>query len=152
MQYEATTSDSDDDSSSSVDDELTFISDTTTDGKKSTNVGQNVDTIETEASADKSDPDDDVPTDPSVWNDEHIKSWLKWISKKFSLDPELSSLRFPKHGNELVKLSKAEFWVCAGSKEAGNILAKYIAHIVQNATGIDMKHLLDENDPGKYMY
>lgn len=144
MQYETsdTTNSSDDDS---IDNELIFI-DNATAAANRTNVNENVEnSIETEASEEN----DDVPTDPSVWNDGHIKSWLKWMSKKFSIEPSLSSLRFPKRGSELVKLSKAEFWVCAGSKEAGNTLAKYIAHIVQNATGIDMNHLLDENDPGK---
>lgn len=148
MQYETSDSDSD---SSSVDDDLIFINDSTTTVGKCSNVNKNVDINETETSTENNDDnnDDDVPTDPSVWNDTHIRSWLKWISKKFSIEPPLSSLRFPKHGNELVKLSKAEFWVCAGSKEAGNILAKYIAHIVQNATGVNMDSLLDENDPGK---
>lgn len=87
--------------------------------------------------------------DPTVWNETHIKSWLDWMTEKFNIKPSLNISKFPKSGQELVALAKADFWVCAGSGANGNLLAEYIAHNLHSATGKNVDHLLDKNDPGK---
>jgi ETS-type family, other len=46
-------------------------------------------------------------------------------------------------------LTKADFWVCAGSKEGGNIVAKHFAYLLYSVTGNEQKALLDEKDPGE---
>lgn len=86
--------------------------------------------------------------DPSEWNKLNIKSWLDWITKKFKLNPAPIVARFPSTGKELVELSRAEFWVCAGSNEGGNKLADYIACLVLDATGRNISHLIHREDPG----
>lgn len=155
MQYdpsETPTTNSDDDSFD--DDELIFIENAIGCTKSTApSQDQNEDATETKALENEDEQEvamNLVPTDPSVWDVGHIKSWLKWMTKTFSIEPPLVAIRFPKTGNELVELYKADFWVCAGSKEAGNTLAKYIAHTVHNATGKNLDHLLDESDPGMY--
>lgn len=55
--------------------------------------------------------------------------------------------RFPNTGAELVKMSRAEFWVCAGSKTGGNTLSNHISHMIYNTTGRCISPM--ENDPGK---
>lgn len=153
MQYDpietTPTTISDDDNS--FEDELIFIENAigcTTSSTSAASQDRNDEAAETETLENEDDAMNLVPTDPSVWDAEHLKSWLKWMTKTFNIEPPLATIRFPKTGDELVKLYKADFWVCAGSKEAGNTLAKYIAHTVHNATGISLDHLLDESDPG----
>lgn len=87
--------------------------------------------------------------DPSEWNAANIKTWLNWSTKKFDIKPPPVRSRIPNTGKELVELSKAEFWVCAGSKHGGNTLAKYIAWKVYDATGKWIPSLQNKNDPGK---
>lgn len=48
-------------------------------------------------------------------------------------------------------MSRADFWVCAGSKTGGNVLAKHIAHLIYSCTGQSRKSLLSDDDPGKRM-
>lgn len=88
-------------------------------------------------------------SDPSEWDAANIKTWLNWSTRKFSLKPAPTRCRFPNNGKELVKLTKAEFWVCAGTKEGGNTLAKYIAWKVYDATGQQLTSLQSNDDPGK---
>lgn len=78
----------------------------------------------------------------------NIKSWLDWITKEFKLNPAPVLSRFPSTGKELVELSRAEFWVCAGSKEGGNKLAEHIAYLIHDATGRNISSLLHREDPG----
>lgn len=87
--------------------------------------------------------------DPSEWNTANIKTWLNWMTKKFDIKPTPTRSRFPTSGKELVELSKAEFWVCAGSKIGGNILSRYIAWKVHDATGRWMVSLQSTEDPSK---
>lgn len=87
--------------------------------------------------------------DPCEWNSANIKIWLDWSAKKFMLKPKPIYSRFPTTGVELSEMSRAEFWVCAGSKTGGNKLAKHIAHSIYSATGRNLTSLLDNDDPGK---
>lgn len=90
-----------------------------------------------------------IHTDPSNWNSEHIKTWLHWMAGEFNLNPAPPAALFPQTGTELVKLSKAEFCVCALSEDSGKTLAKYIAWKTIDATGERIVALEDEEDPGK---
>jgi len=49
----------------------------------------------------------------------------------------------------LCTLTKADFWVCAGSKRGGDLLAKHFAHLIHSATGRTQSSLLNDDDPGK---
>uniref|UniRef100_A0A1B0GGW3 Uncharacterized protein n=2 Tax=Lutzomyia longipalpis TaxID=7200 RepID=A0A1B0GGW3_LUTLO len=91
-----------------------------------------------------------VPGDPSEWNSQHIESWLEWTTREFQIDPPPQSARFPTTGQELVNLTRADFWVCAGSKQGGNILAKHIAHLIHSSTGRSQSPLLSDEDPNPY--
>lgn len=93
-----------------------------------------------------------VPGDPREWNSKHIESWLAWTSKEFNIIPSPLPNRFPTNGKEIAELSKAEFWVCAGSQYGGNTLAKHLAHLLQSSTGISKTSLLNNEDPGKKFY
>lgn len=71
------------------------------------------------------------------------------MTKKFELDPPPVRSRFPKTGKELLEMSKAEFWVCAGSEKGGKTLAKYIVWKIQDATGRTIPNLQDDSEPCK---
>lgn len=90
-----------------------------------------------------------ISKDPSEWNTLNIKTWLEWVTKQFSISPKPVLSRFPSTGRELIELSRADFWVCAGTKTGGNILAKHIACRIQSATGRIMDLLFCDKDPGK---
>lgn len=87
--------------------------------------------------------------DPTDWDTIKIRTWLNWSIEKFSLDPKPVFDRFPKTGAELVALSRAEFWVCAGSKRSGNILARFIVDWTHKACGRWLQNLRSEIDPSK---
>lgn len=87
--------------------------------------------------------------DPSEWDTANIKTWLKWMTKQFEIKPPPVRSRFPKTGQELVEMSKAEFWVCAGSEHGGKTLAKYIAWKFHDATGRTIPSLQDNVEPCK---
>ncbi|XP_065095208.1 DNA-binding protein D-ETS-6-like isoform X2 [Ochlerotatus camptorhynchus] len=89
-----------------------------------------------------------VPTNPLEWTSDHIASWVQWVSKKFKIFPSLEPVRFPNNGVELGKFTKADFWVCAGSKAGGDTLSKHFAHLLQIGTGIEDKLLGNDVDPG----
>ncbi|GAB0093409.1 hypothetical protein DMENIID0001_085040 [Sergentomyia squamirostris] len=90
-----------------------------------------------------------VPGDPAEWTGKHIESWLEWTTREFEIDPPPQPARFPTVGQELVTLTRADFWVCAGSKRGGNLLAKHIAHLIHSATGRSQSPLLCDEDPGR---
>lgn len=69
------------------------------------------------------------------WTSKHIKSWLEWSTKKFSLTPPPDAEKFPKTGNELCDLSRAEFEEKTGNSRNGTLLAKHIAHLRHSVTG-----------------
>lgn len=95
-------------------------------------------------------------TDPLEWTSFHIKSWLKWSSKKFSLSPTPEVKKFPDSGTELCKLSRADFEKIAGNSRNGTLLAKHIAHLRHSVTGrassplnVNCK-IEDDDDKGVY--
>lgn len=90
-----------------------------------------------------------VGGNPSDWTSDEIKSWLNWSTKEFSIEPSPDHSKFPDSGNELVKMTRADFWVCAGSKRGGNLLAKHMAYLLYRATGRSHSPLLSDEDPGK---
>lgn len=94
----------------------------------------------------------EVPLDPRVWKAEHIAGWVKWMTKQFKIVPEPDVARFPTTGAELCLLSRAEFWVCAGSCEGGKLFAKHFALTLHSATGRETSPMLNDNEPSKYEY
>ncbi|XP_022231070.2 DNA-binding protein D-ETS-6 [Drosophila obscura] len=92
----------------------------------------------------------EVPVDPHAWSTEDIASWVKWLTRKFKIDPEPDIGRFPKDGQELCELSRADFWVCAGSRRGGTLLAKHFALSLYHATGRETSPMLNENEPNPY--
>lgn len=103
-----------------------------------------------ESSTETEDSDIYVPNNPQDWKSEHISSWVQWISKKFNIYPDLVPARFPSGGIELANFTKADFWVCAGSKAGGDALAKHFAYHLQLGTGIEDKLLSNDTDPGNH--
>lgn len=91
-----------------------------------------------------------VPSDPNEWTAEHISNWLKWITKKFEIDPQPDQSRFPTTGKELCAMTRADFWVCAGSRQGGIILAKHFAHWLHSGTGRATSPFLNDNEPNPY--
>lgn len=89
-----------------------------------------------------------LPTDPTEWNLDNIKTWIAWVTKEFKLQPPPDYNRFPSNGTELVEFTRADFWVCAGSKYGGNTLAKHLAYLQHTATGRCTSPLNNDNDPG----
>ncbi|EDV33490.2 uncharacterized protein Dana_GF24707, isoform B [Drosophila ananassae] len=92
----------------------------------------------------------EVPVDPHAWTAEDIASWVKWSTRKFKLDPEPDITRFPKEGRELCELSRADFWVCAGSRRGGTLLAKHFALSLYHATGRETSPMLNDDEPNPY--
>ncbi|XP_037817862.1 DNA-binding protein D-ETS-6 isoform X1 [Lucilia sericata] len=92
----------------------------------------------------------EVPLDPRVWKAEHIAGWVKWMTKQFKIEPEPDIARFPTTGAELCTLSRAEFWVCAGSREGGILFAKHFALTLHSATGRETSPMLNDNEPNPY--
>ncbi|XP_018796825.1 PREDICTED: DNA-binding protein D-ETS-6-like [Bactrocera latifrons] len=91
-----------------------------------------------------------VPLDPHAWSTDDIAKWVKWLTKQFNIDPEPDISRFPTTGVELCELSKADFWVCAGSRQGGILLAKHFALTLYSATGRETSPMLNENEPNPY--
>lgn len=105
---------------------------------------------DTESTADENVDDEEIhlPTDPTEWNSDNIKAWISWVTKEFKLEPAPDSKRFPSNGTELVEFTRADFWVCAGSRLGGNTLAKHLAYLQYTATGRCTSPLNNDNDPG----
>ena len=93
------------------------------------------------------DPLEFVPLNPSEWDENHIRTWIVWVSKKFNIFPSLEPGRFPKAGSDLCKFTKADFWVCAGSKIGGDTLSKHFAYLGQTGTGLQDRSLENDSDP-----
>ena len=66
--------------------------------------------------------------DPLVWETRDVHAWLKWTSKKFSLE-NLSPELFPENGRDLCKLSRDDFADLTGDAKSGRILATHLAHL-----------------------
>ncbi|XP_049536981.1 DNA-binding protein D-ETS-6-like [Anopheles darlingi] len=91
-----------------------------------------------------------VPNDPREWNAEHVSTWLLWVSKNFHIFPPIEPARFPDSGQEIARFSKADFWVCAGSKAGGSALARHFAHLLHTGTGIEDRQLSSNTEPEPY--
>ncbi|XP_053675337.1 DNA-binding protein D-ETS-6-like [Anopheles nili] len=92
-----------------------------------------------------------VPNDPHQWQSEHVIAWISWVSNKFDIFPPLEPARFPQTGQEIAQFSKADFWVCAGSKIGGNTLSKHFAHLIQRSNRCVDSHALETDiDPEPY--
>lgn len=46
-------------------------------------------------------------------------------------------------------MRRADFWVCGGSRQSGNILASFILDWTHKACGQWLEHLRTEIDPSK---
>lgn len=57
--------------------------------------------------------------DPLEWTSSHIKSWLKWSTRKFSLQPKPDPEKFPKTGSEICDLTRTDFESIAESSRSG---------------------------------
>lgn len=122
--------------------------------QKNQNIAEQKKTPEktSDSELDRDTPDSDlvlVPGDPNEWDTDHIKQWLAWASRKFKIDPPAQLDRFPETGKELCDMSKAEFWVCAGSKYGGDTLAKHIAHLIYCISGVEKEEFLSSEDPSE---
>ncbi|XP_050081788.1 DNA-binding protein D-ETS-6-like [Anopheles aquasalis] len=91
-----------------------------------------------------------VPKDPREWTAEHVSTWLLWVSKNFHIFPPIEPARFPDTGHEIARFSKADFWVCAGSKAGGSALARHFAHLLHTGTGIEDRQLSSNTEPEPY--
>ncbi|XP_055921367.1 DNA-binding protein D-ETS-6 [Eupeodes corollae] len=109
--------------------------------------GENEDDAE-EDDDEKGDPV--LPVDPRVWDSAHIRSWVKWMTRKFNIDPKPDITRFPTNGIDLCEMKKADFWVCAGSKEGGILVAKHFACMLYHATGRATSPYINDNEPNPY--
>ncbi|XP_017075407.2 DNA-binding protein D-ETS-6 isoform X1 [Drosophila eugracilis] len=92
----------------------------------------------------------EVPVDPHAWTTADIACWVKWATQKFKLDPEPDVDRFPKDAQELCELTRADFWVCAGSRRGGMLLSKHFALSLYHATGRETSPMLNDNEPNPY--
>lgn len=61
----------------------------------------------------------------------------------------MDAKRFPASGAELMAMSRAEFWVCAGSRLGGQMAAKHMAYMARDATGRSASPLLGDSEPGE---
>ncbi|XP_055371256.1 DNA-binding protein D-ETS-6-like [Condylostylus longicornis] len=91
-----------------------------------------------------------LPVNPQVWTEENIQSWINWATKEFKLEIEPDISRFPKNGKELCEMTKADFWVCAGSRLGGIQLAKHLAWRLHYATGRETSPILNDDEPNPY--
>lgn len=102
----------------------------------------------------ESSPEDDeiifVPNNPKTWSSKHIETWIKWASKKFNLSPPLEISRFPKDAEELIKFSKADFYIVCGSFEGGKRVSQHYKYMMQTAHESFDETLITDCEPGKW--
>ncbi|XP_063697456.1 DNA-binding protein D-ETS-6 [Culicoides brevitarsis] len=91
-----------------------------------------------------------LPCDPREWEAEHIEQWLAWATKEFKIDPALQKEKFPESGKELCAMTKADFWVCAGTKYGAEKLAKYLTNSLYKVTGKWDQELFSDDEPNPY--
>ncbi|CAG9858585.1 unnamed protein product [Phyllotreta striolata] len=94
-----------------------------------------------------------VPADPLEWTFKHIKSWLEWCTRKFSLHPKPDPENFPQSGSEICNLTGNDFEEKTNSSRTGKILAKHIAYLRHSVTGrassplnVECKEFEDDTD------
>ena len=104
---------------------------------------------ERESSPDVDDEVIFVPKNPKTWTEKNIDTWVKWASKKFQLKPPLDTSRFPKSSEEMVKFSKADFYIVCGSFEGGKKISQHFKYMMQCSNEPFDETLLTDGDPGK---
>ncbi|XP_068085345.1 DNA-binding protein D-ETS-6-like [Anabrus simplex] len=95
-----------------------------------------------------------VVPDPGEWDSSHVRSWLEWCGRKFSLQPAPDPDKFPDSGAKLLELPRTEFETRAGSSRAGKLLAVHLAHLRHAVTGRSSSPLTEplEEDPEQDPY
>jgi hypothetical protein len=89
-----------------------------------------------------------VPRNPTTWSEKHIEMWIKWASNQFDIKPPLDASRFPKSGAELVKFSKAEFFIVCGSFSHGKMVVEHFRYLMENVEESVDETLLNDDEPG----
>ncbi|XP_071644841.1 LOW QUALITY PROTEIN: DNA-binding protein D-ETS-6, partial [Temnothorax longispinosus] len=83
-------------------------------------------------------------SDPSKWNSSHINEWLIWCGRTFAIRSGSIAAILPSTGEELLRLTLQDWQDIGGT--AGSILAKHLAHLHLQATGVRTPSLLQENE------
>lgn len=82
--------------------------------------------------------------DPSKWTSSHINEWISWCSRTFAIRLGSIATILPSTGKELLQLT-LQNWQDIGGSEGG-ILARHLAHLRLQATGVYTPGLLQENE------
>lgn len=91
-----------------------------------------------------------VPDDPTSWTEKHIETWIKWAAKQFNIEPQPDPARFPKTGNELVKFSKADFYMTCGSLKGGKSLMQHYKYLMERIGNSSFDESLNtDEDPSE---
>lgn len=93
-----------------------------------------------------------IYTDPRTWDSQDIKSWIAWLTRRCHINPEPSASDFPSTGSELVKLTRADFWVRCGSNVGGNTFTNHLHFMMENIMGSQMDSVQrteHDKDPGE---
>lgn len=83
-------------------------------------------------------------SDPSKWNSSHINEWISWCSRTFAIKPGSITAILPSTGKELLQLTLQDWQDIGGT--GGSILARHLAHLRLQATGVYTPDLLQENE------
>lgn len=78
--------------------------------------------------------------DPSEWNSEHVKEWLAWCTREFSITPAPECNKLPDNGKELINVSIDKWKKISG----GKILARHLGYLRLQATGVYTADLIQE--------
>jgi hypothetical protein len=90
-----------------------------------------------------------VPDNPTSWTEKHIETWIKWATKQFDIEPQPDPKRFPTTGDELVKFTKADFYMTCGSIEGGKSLVQHFKYLMERIKYDFDESLNSEEDPSK---
>lgn len=83
-------------------------------------------------------------SDPSKWSSSHINEWISWCSRTFAIRLGSIAAILPSSGKELLRLTLRDWQEIGGT--GGSILARHLAHLRLQATGIYTPGLLQENE------
>ncbi|KYM78670.1 DNA-binding protein D-ETS-6 [Atta colombica] len=88
-----------------------------------------------------------VPSDPSKWNSSDINKWILWCSHTFAIRLGSIAAILPSTGKELLRLTLQDWRDIGGT--GGSIVARHLAHLRLQATGVHTTDLLQENENNK---
>lgn len=75
-----------------------------------------------------------VPTDPTLWSTDHVRQWLEWAVKEYSLS-DVDLLLFQNiDGKELCKMTKEDFQRLTPSYNA-DILLSHLHYLRESKRG-----------------